>query len=373
VLTEEPEAPPPNPQIPPQFQPPPPQPDYRALQQLLGDAYQVQPVDGVGGAIPDTIDVLIVAKPGPLNDEQRFAVDQYLMRGGRIIALAAPHKIAVDRSGLSLQKMDPGFNELLSTWGVKVGSELLLDEQNAPFPRPVQERRGGFVMQRIELTPYPFFPDVRQDGFERGHPAVAGLVNLTFPWGVPLEVLATEGVESTVVARTSPAAWTYAGTDLEPPAPGAERKSYPVVIASQGTFKSWFAGKKDPTLGAEGAGRVIEKSLPDARLAVVGSAEMVSDILLQLASSPGGEVHRGNLQLIQNLVDWATQDTDLLEIRSAGSFARTLDPMDDDERRLWEYGQYAVALLLLLGIAGWSRARRAAIQPLSTAGIVEAA
>ena len=171
----------------------------------------------------------------------------------------------------------------------------------------------------------------------------------------------------------SPAAWTYAGTDLEPPAPGAERKSYPVVIASQGTFKSWFAGKKDPTLGAEGAGRVIEKSLPDARLAVVGSAEMVSDILLQLASSPGGEVHRGNLQLIQNLVDWATQDTDLLEIRSAGSFARTLDPMDDDERRLWEYGQYAVALLLLLGIAGWSRARRAAIQPLSTAGIVEAA
>jgi ABC-2 type transport system permease protein len=371
VLTEQPDAPPPNPQIPPQFQPPPPQPDYQALQELLGEMYQVQPVDGNGG-VPETIDVLLVAKPGRLTDEQLFAIDQYLMRGGRIIALAAPHKIAVDRSGLSVQKLGDEFNQLLATWGVKVGAEFVLDEQNAPFPRPVQERRGGFVVQRIELDPYPFFPDIRQDGFERGHPAMSGLVNITVPWASPLELVATEGVEATVLAKTSAKAWTYAGTELDPPAPGAERKSYPVVIAEQGTFPSWFAGKQDPTAIGGQPGRVIEKSLPDARLVVLGSSEMVSDILLQLASSPGGELHRGNLQLIQNLVDWSTEDTDLLEIRSAGAFARTLPPMEEAERRMWEYGQYFTALALLLAVAVTFRARRAAQAPLSTAGIVEA-
>ncbi|MCA9547164.1 MAG: Gldg family protein, partial [Myxococcales bacterium] len=63
---------------------PPPAPvrDFRGLEGLLSSEFQVRLVDGEDGAIPGDIDVLLVGKPGELTDKQKFAVDQYLMRGG---------------------------------------------------------------------------------------------------------------------------------------------------------------------------------------------------------------------------------------------------------------------------------------------------
>lgn len=372
VLTEQPEAPPPNPNLPPQFQPPPPQPDYQVLQQVLGEAYEVQPVDASNGEVPATIDVLLVAKPGALTDEQKFAVDQYLMRGGSVIALASSHKIELSRQGIQEAPMDRGLLEMLATYGVTVSPDFVLDEQNAAFPQPRIVQRGGFQLQTVEMTPYPFFVDVRTDAMARGHAAVAGLNNLTFPWASPLTTTAPEGVEATTIARSSAKAWTYGGTSLDIPVPSDPRAQQDLAVVLTGTFPSYFAERPSPLFGgevnAEGAdatGRTIKKSLPDARLAVVGSAELVSDLLLQLASQPGGEVHRGNLQLVQNLIDWSVEDTNLLEIRTAGAFARTLRPPEgDDDRSSYELAQYLLALVLLGLVAVVPRRMRANLTPL---------
>ncbi len=77
-----------------------------------------------------------------------------------------------------------------------------------------------------------------------------------------------------------------------------------------------------------------------------------------------GEVHRANLQFFHNLVDWCAEDTDLLEIRSSGAFARTLEPLTEDERRNWEYGNYAIVLLALVLVAIIPRRRRKLVQPI---------
>jgi ABC-2 type transport system permease protein len=337
---------------------------------VLGEAYEVTPVDlsGEEPSVPDTVDALVVGKPGALSKKQQFAIDQYLMRGGRVIALAGSHGIALDRSGLRVETEPTALSDMLAKYGVKVGAEFVVDSQNAPFPRPVEKRVGGMVLRSVELEPYPFFVDVRQGGFERGHAATAGVGNITFPWGSPLEVTAPEGVTATVVAKTSDQAWTYAGTELEPPAQATETKSYPVAVVLTGRIPSAFKDAPNPYVegdasaaGADAGGRTVKESVPDARLAVVGSSELVSDLMLQLATSPGGEVHRANVQFLQNLVDWSTEDTDLLEIRSAGAFARTLEPLDDETRNLLELAQYGLAVVLLLGVAGVARARRRAV------------
>jgi ABC-2 type transport system permease protein len=370
LLTEIPEPEPPNPQIPPQFQPPPPRADYQVLSQVLGEAYEVTPVDLSGDepSVPDTVDVLVVAKPGALTTKQKFAVDQYVMRGGRLIALAGSHDIVLDRSGLQVKTEPSALRDLLAAWGVKVAPDFVVDAQNAPFPRPVEKRVGGMVLRSVQMEPYPFFVDVRQDGFERGHAATAGLGNVTFPWGSPLEVTAPEGVTATVVAKTSDQAWTYAGSEIEPPAPSAETKSYPVAVVLTGRLPSAFKDAPNPYTegdasaeGADATGRTVKESVPDARVAVVGSSELVSDLVMQLAGSPGGEVHRPNVQFLQNLVDWSTEDTDLLDIRSVGAFARTLEPLDDATRNLLELVQYGLAVVLLGGVAVVARGRRRAV------------
>jgi ABC-2 type transport system permease protein len=63
------------------------------------------------------------------------------------------------------------------------------------------------------------------------------------------------------------------------------------------------------------------------------------------------------VQLVQNLVDWAVADTDLLSIRSRGSVSRVLD-VPEDERTRWELINYAIIALGLASVIGSSALRR---------------
>jgi len=356
----------PDPNIPPQFQPPLDQPDYRFIEQLLTERFQVERTTLPRGEVPGNVDVLVVAKPGELTDEQRYAVDQYLMRGGAVIALAGRYEVKPSQQGLEAAPVVGDIADLLATWGVTVGEGLVFDPQNAAFPIPVQEQRGGVVLQRMEFMDYPMFVDIRADGFDRSHAGLSGLGNLTTPWASPLTVNAPDGVTSSVLLRSSERSWVQRDPEINPdmnryPVSGFPSETtgvdrHPVAVALTGTFPSHYATRPapgfDPGEGSgDGTGRTIKKSSPEARLAVVGSVELVSDLILSLAQQPGGEVHRSNVQLVENLLDWAVEDTALLEIRSSGAFARTLKPLEDEQRARWEYGQLALAVALVLALS----------------------
>jgi hypothetical protein len=62
---------------------------------------------------------------------------------------------------------------------------------------------------------------------------------------------------------------------------------------------------------------------------------------------------------MQNAVDWSVADLDLLSIRSRGTTAHVLNPMDQSEESRWEFLNYAIALAILIGIgAVWYTRRR---------------
>jgi len=386
LFTETPEAPPPNPQLPPQLQPPPPHPDYMIVEQLLSEDYKVERLDLEDGLVPDAIDLLVVGKPGAMTPRQQFAVDQFLMRGGKLVVLASHFVVSPERSGLVATAFESAIFDLLGTWGVQVERALVMDPQNAPFPVPVTETRGGIRFQRIRLLPYPFFPDVREDGFEEGEPALVGLQNLTLPWASPLSLAPPEGVDTRILVQTSPGSWLNQTGTIEPNftrfpdggfGPAGESASQVVVASATGRFPSHFAERPSPLFEgsddeqaeaeADRTGRTLKQSLPDARLVVVGSMDLVSDLILQLSAQPGGEVHRSNLQLMQNLVDWSVEDTDLLAIRSAGSFARTLRPMEEQEARAFETGMVVLSGAMLAGVTILPARRRRNARPLTGA------
>src|SRR5690606_5566515 len=64
------------------------------------------------------------------------------------------------------------------------------------------------------------------------------------------------------------------------------------------------------------------------------------------------------LKLVQNAIDWAVADTDMLAIRSRGSTARTLTGVDEDARGNWELANYVIALLGLALVVVVARVRR---------------
>ena len=58
---------------------------WQLLQQQLADDYAVQRVDLSRGEVPAQVDCLLVVAPQAMSDRERFAVDQYLMRGGALL------------------------------------------------------------------------------------------------------------------------------------------------------------------------------------------------------------------------------------------------------------------------------------------------
>jgi ABC-2 type transport system permease protein len=243
-------------------------------------------------------------------------------------------------------------------------------------------------LQRIALVPYPFFPDLRSAGLNDEHPAMAGVTTMTMPWSSPVEPTAEtlEGREITWLARTSAAATTRSDASIEPDlvtpdgmpvwTPGSDPKERTLALAVAGKFPSYFADLPNPTLqngnaGGDDSGRTLKASITDGRVVVLGSSEIVSDLMLTLASQTQSEQHAGNPQLVQNLIDWSLQDTDLLQIRTGGAFARTLSPMDAAGSRATEIRTWLMVLVPVLLVVMIPRVRRRNTQPLPDVALPE--
>jgi ABC-2 type transport system permease protein len=303
-----------------------------------------------------------------------------------------PH--ASQMGGIEMKKVNTGLENMLAAYGVEIKDALVLDTQNEDFPIPVTRNLGGLKIREMQLIDYPYFVDIRADGMDKENPVLAGLPAVTMQWASPITVTtpqapapaekkegepegnAPEKREVAVLLKTSEKAWTQTETSVQPdfdkwPEAGfgttGERKQYDLGVAITGSFRSAFAGKKDP-LGGDASGHVIERSPASASLVVLGSSSFINDMVLSISRQTGSDRFTNNLQLVQNLIDWGLEDVELLTIRSRGTYARTLLP--PDARQLggsngaYEVGNYAFVLLALAVIAGLTFGRRRRMTPI---------
>jgi len=361
---------------------------FLLLRQKLRETYRVQDVDLEDGHVPEEIDLLIVAAPKDLNTKQLFAIDQFVMRGGSVFLLSSPYTVTRERTGLRAARQKSGLEPLLETYGIRIAEQLVLDPQNEPYPVPVSRDLGGFAVQEIQMVPYPYFVDVRGDGLNQQNAITASLPQVTVRWGSPIAFTKPEtgSVTMTPLLKSSAGSWTSDSVKIQPDFKGypklgfeqtGERDPRTLAVLVEGTFASFFKGKASPLLedsgeesAAEGEAReggtdepdvvvsgTIEKSPESARLIILASNESLADQTLQIARAAGGDRFLNSLELVENAVDWALEDRALLTIRSRGQFSRTLIPLTQAQKALWEYSNYGVVVVGLLLIYGTHRVR----------------
>ncbi len=352
---------------------------FRTLERQLQETYEVETVDLATGAVPGDIDVLLVLDPRDFGDSERYAFDQFLMRGGSAVVASGSHSLDLSAmsGGLALKKVTSGLKDLLAGYGARIGDGVVLDLESGSFPIPVVRDLGGFRVQEIQLQRYPAFADVRSDRMDADNPAVAGLPQLLLHWSSTVDPVDAESDKSAVLFRASDDSWVVENYDAQPnPVHGElgwavpeERRSHPLAVTLLGPFTS---GVDEAPAAADmpKTSRLTES--PDrSRLVVIGSSNFVADPVLQIGRQ-GGEVAVTNLELMQNLVDWAMEDVELLRIRTRGRHARVLEPTDADERRTLEFGNYAFALLAVFGIGFATLGRRRRAVPMSLSARKEA-
>ncbi len=370
----------------------PPISSWNLLQGQLRQDYTVQQVDLTAGRVPGDVDVLVVVAPQGMSDEERFAIDQYLMRGGAVVVAGGNYVLPTQQfpGGLYVEQVSDGLKELLESYGVEVGESMVLDPQNEPFPVQVQRTAGGVQVLEIQELDYPPFVDVRADGMDEESPIVSNLPAATMHWVSPLTVDEGKnaGREVTVLLQSTEASWLHSEVDVQPnpelypqygfPLEG-EQQSWPLAVSIRGSFESFFKDRASPfeatepaLSGAEGPVTetveaplgTIEVSPESSRLVVIGSAEFIDDAILELSRSLSADRYLNNLQLVQNAVDWSVEDEDLLTIRSRGTYARLLKPLQKGQQSFWEGLNYALVLLALLVIGGVWTLRRRSEQPM---------
>lgn len=303
--------------------------DLESTRQTLERQYVVRTVDLDSGrrSIPEDIDALIIAGPTGINEREKFEIDQFVMRGGKLIVLE--DAIQLVGGALQARPIRSGLENLLPHYGVKVDEQLVLDPRCA-----TAGFNSGFIRF---MVPYFYWPRLTGQfgSFNPDNPVVSKLELVVMPWTSPMSESEQkpEGVEFIPLAYSSENSWGQSSPfNLNPQqqfTPPEETERHVVAAALVGVFDSYFADREVPgapadttqALTAEGEDEEEAEKLtesPETQIVVVGNSHLVQENFL--AQFPP------NLTFLLNAVDWVSLGNDLIAIRSRSVSDRPLDP-----------------------------------------------
>lgn len=305
--------------------------DYSILAEELARNFEFKQIS-LGDPVPPDITALLIIGNKDINEQHIKAIDEYVMNGGNACYLVESVYIHLD-GNLEAQKLEE--NPLLSylrSYGVTVGPGIVCDEYNKQFRIPTQ-MFGNIAWQII--GPYPYWVAVLRENVSKENPITARFSGLDLLWCNPLSVENREGIKYQTLIKSSDESWVieeqfntnpyqaqmlamYKNEDTGP---------YKLGVMLSGTFKSYFT----------------ESSRNDGRLLVFGDADFVSNILQYSDSSY-------NIAFIENVLEWLSNDEDLLNIKTRATRDKRLQKIQDPEikRRTYLYGVIVNVLIVPL-------------------------
>lgn len=332
--------------------------DLRTVTSALSKHYEVVPINTKSGSelIPDDVQVLCIIQPEEqIDDWTKFVVDQFVMRGGKIGWFI--NKISGDASTSQATQLQIDIDDWTRRYGFTVANNLVLDANGAMIN--IQRQQGMFMM--TNLVRYPAFPEVVN--FNQDHPITKGLSGgtLFFPSSIDTVRPSEGNVQITPLLQSTEYTILQVGQfDISPEA-RRDRSQFTggqklFAAALTGTFPSFFKGRGVPTPADSTATAPVLNIMTESsetRMIVIGDGNLLQGQYMQ----QGGP----NLVLFLNAIDWLSQDTDLLAIRSRDAAVRPLDPNISDETKQRVKLANLIgppALVLLLGAIRWNRRRQ---------------
>jgi gliding-associated putative ABC transporter substrate-binding component GldG len=317
---------------------------YEILRSELEKEYNVKTYYP-GDEIPDTLKVLILTTLKELDSLDLFRIDQYIMKGGKVLFLV--NAVEIDEN-LRANTIPVDKLEILENYGIKVNRDLVLDRYNeiAPFSQG---------MMRF-FVPYPYWVKIQKRGFDPEHPVVQRLESIVLPWTSSLEITldTASTVNAVVLAKSSPYSWIQKGFfNLNPqaiPKPSKEGvKERPLVVLLNGVFKSYYKDGKIPE-GVSGENLLTESV--ETQLLVVGNSRFVEDLYTQFFPE--------NLVFLLNVIDYMSLSEDLIAIRSKGITDRPLKELSERGKMFFKiFNTYGMAVLVVVfGLVRYAWRRR---------------
>jgi ABC-type uncharacterized transport system involved in gliding motility auxiliary subunit len=319
--------------------------------QELKENYTVREVPLTADKIDDDISVLLVDYPKGITESAQFAIDQFMLRGGKMVALLDPFSFVDSQLSGGQQAMMRGetysanLDKLLKAWGLEFTADKIVADPN--LATKIQRQAGSVDSDMTVLS-------VNGDTINKSDPLGASTTDLLLPFAGAFTGTPVSGLkEETLVSTTPQAGLIEASTVMM--GSEAARKFYkpggtPLAMAVRlsGKFKTAFpdgkpaaAASPNPTPAASPAASATPTPAPLKEATNEGVAILIGDsdfafdqiagrqqqMLNQVVFTPTN----GNLNLIESSVELLAGDSNLMSIRSRTSANRPFVLVDKME------------------------------------------
>ena len=319
-------------------------------------------------AIPDTFKLMLVVKPTkPFSDAEKLKLDQYVMRGGKLIFFVDKLEAELD----SLQSKqgqvvayDRGLelNDLLFKYGARINSDLLMDLQCDFLPFDVNGN-GQF-----ELLPWNYFPVFES---KSNHVINKNLGFVSGRFVNSIDTVEAEGIKKTILLSTSansrsistPALISVTENSVAPENEKFKKANIPAAVLLEGKFNSLFSNRLSQAMrdslqkyGYE----FMPACVAENKIIVVADGDMVLNSVVKgnqpipMGMNPytfGSQREFGfaNRDFLQNSLDYLINASGLSEAKAKDYTLRLLDKKKvDAEKTKWQGINIAVPVLLVI-------------------------
>lgn len=314
------------------------QPPWVAFQDLEKD-YEVQQLPAESEAIDPNLDVVVVVHPKNISEKTLYALDQFVLRGGRLLAFVDPFCLA---EAMNEEQQSPGggrpmsdLGRLTAAWGLSYEPDKVVADLDAS----TRVRRNDNTIEDN-----PVFLSLRQFNIDGKDIITSALESLTLPGagafsgtgaaGLSVGSLLVSSAESELInAMTAQMGEEAIRREFQS---GLKRLN--LAIRLQGKFKTAFPEgppkdssitNQETTAAQEAPAGTLKESLKPSTVILVADVDLLYDpFAVQELPFFGQRVFQplnDNLNFLANALEQLSGGTELAEVRARGRFDRPFD------------------------------------------------
>ena len=310
--------------------------------------FEVRTLDIDVDAIPEDIDVLMLVHPKALNDATLYAIDQYVLKGGSLLAFVDPHaetdQLNSQQTGLPGTNFgSSNLNKLFKPWGITTAEEKITSDIQ------LAQKVAFNIAQRNQAIDYPVWMKLPKAQLNTDDIVTSelGVVNVASPGRIT--ITETEGVTVTPLMQTTANAAYIDKAQLRFMSDPQEiLRNYKAggevhIIAARitGKVKTAFpegappAGNTDD--GDKDKGMKFNEHMTESKepvnVIVVADTDMLEDrFWVRIQNMMGSNISipiAANGNFVINALDNLMGSVDLISVRNRGHFSRPFTKVDE--------------------------------------------
>lgn len=304
--------------------------------------------------------ILILAPQTPFSDQERFIIDQYLMRGGSILwaidGIRLSEEVLQQEGFTPIIPLDLGLSEMFFRYGIRINPALVQDIQCLPIPVNVS---SDPEQPNLQPMPWTYAPLLLTS---QGSPITRNMGQVMSTFVSPIEAVGGEdGIEKRVLLATSTASCltaTPGKVDLNDMNPNIEQFKYqyiPIAVSLEGVFPSAYAHRMMPD-GIASDEKIRKQSTPTRQIVIASGSIVINETqkgqILPMGYDRYSGMQFSNRDLLVNSLLWLTDVEGLIGLRNKEITLRLLNDQRAHQKRTQVQLISTISPIAILALVG---------------------